>query len=192
MSTLNNSETQKNLLKAFSGESMARNKYTFFASVANKEGYKQIAAIFSETADNEKEHAKLFFKLLEGGAAEITIAPGSIVMSSTEACLEAAACGEQEEWEELYPSFAATADAEGFPEVARIFREIAKVEKCHEERYRKLLANIETGEVFKKSDEKTQWHCRNCGYVAEGSEAPDLCPACDHPQAHFEVLPVNY
>ncbi len=190
MSTLTGTETEKNLLKAFAGESMARNKYTYFASIAKKAGYEQICAIFQETADNEKEHAKLFFKALQGGSAEITTCAGTIVMSDVKACLEAAANGEQEEWEDCYPAFAATADAEGFPVIAKLFRDIATVEKHHEARYRKLLANLENGTVFAKPEE-TEWKCRNCGYIHTGTEAPDECPACAHPRAHFEVLADN-
>ncbi len=184
-------ETEKNLLKAFAGESMARNKYTYFSSVAKKEGYVQISAIFQETADNEKEHAKLFFKYLQGGSAEICHMADSAKLTSTRDCLLAAAAGEHEEWSDLYPAFAETADAEGFPQIAKTFREIAKVEAHHEARYRKLADNIDNGTVFAKGD-STEWKCRNCGYVHEGDSAPNLCPACLHPQAHFEILADNF
>jgi rubrerythrin len=179
--------TEQNLLKAFAGESQARNRYTFFASVAKKDGYEQISALFLETAENEKEHAKVFFKYLEGGPAEITATYPAGIIGTTAENLLAAANGEKEEWGELYPEFAKIADEEGFPAVATSFREIADVEKHHEERYRKLLANVEAGTVFKR-DGVVRWKCRNCGYIHEGPEAPELCPACAHPQAYYELF----
>lgn len=189
--SIKGTKTEQNLLKAFAGESQARNRYTYFAKVAQKEGYKQIEGIFTETADNEKEHAKRFFKFLEGGAVEITAMYPAGKIGTTMENLEASANGEHEEWEELYPEFAKVADEEGFHDVAAAFRNIAEVEKHHEERYRKLLANIKEGKVFKK-DTEIKWKCRNCGYVAQGVEAPEVCPACVHPQAHFEVLCDNF
>lgn len=192
MSNLKGTKTEKNLLKAFAGESQARNRYTYFASVAKKEGYQQISAIFTETADNEKEHAKRFFKFLDSGEAlEITAMYPSGKIGTTLENLKNAAAGEKEEWDELYPEFAEVAQAEGFSEVAAAFRMIAKVEKEHEERYLKLAQNVENGNVFKK-DEKVRWKCRNCGYVHEGSEAPKKCPACIHPQSYFELKEANY
>lgn len=192
MGKVTGTKTEKNLLKAFAGESQARNRYTYFASVAKKEGYEQIAAIFTETADNEKEHAKRFFKFLESGQAlEITAMYPAGIISSTVENLKEAAAGENEEWVELYPEFAKIADEEGFPEIAVCFRMIAKVEKEHEERYRKLAANIENDEVFKKSA-TIRWKCRNCGYVHEGIEAPEKCPACVHPKKYFEIKEKNY
>jgi len=188
---LQGTQTELNLLKSFAGESMARNKYTYFASVARKAGFVQIANIFQETADNEKEHAERFFKHLKDSSAEITFTTGSIEMDSVAACLSAAADGEKEEWEELYPSFATTAELEGFTEIAHTFREIAHAESHHEARFRKLLSNVKDGSVFKK-DEVTSWKCCNCGYVHEGKEAPELCPACNHARAYFEVLAENY
>ena len=184
-------KTEKNLLAAFAGESQARNRYSYFASQARKEGYEQIANIFVETADNEKEHAKIFFNYLEGGDVEITAAyPGGII-GGTWANLEAAAAGENLEWTTLYSDFAKIARDEGFPEIANSFDQIAKVEKFHEARYPKLSNNITEGEVFKKT-EPVQWHCSNCGYIFEGSNAPKECPACKHPQAYYELLAVNY
>jgi len=189
--SIKGTETEKNLLKAFAGESQARNRYTYFAGVARKAGFEQIAEIFLETAENEKEHAKVFFKYLEGGEVEIMAGYPAGVIGDTKANLEAAAAGEKMEWSALYPSFGETAKAEGFPEVAASFKQISEVEAYHEKRYRKLAANIETGQVFKKPA-PVKWHCRNCGYVHEGPEAPALCPACKHPQAHYEVLAENY
>jgi rubrerythrin len=189
--SIKGTETEKNLLKAFAGESQARNRYTYFAGVARKAGYEQIAAIFLETADNEKEHAKIFFKHLEGGEVEITAAYPAGVIGDTKANLEAAAAGEKAEWSDLYAGFEKTARAEGFPEIAASFKQIAEVEGFHEKRYRKLAANIESGQVFKKPA-PVKWHCINCGYVHEGPEAPALCPACKHPQAHYELLAENY
>ncbi|MBD3426670.1 MAG: rubrerythrin family protein [Candidatus Omnitrophica bacterium] len=184
-------QTEKNLLAAFAGESQARNRYTYFASVAKKAGYEQIAAIFLETAENEKEHAKRFFKYLEGGDLEITAAYPAGVIGNTAENLEAAADGEQLEWTSLYKDFAGVARSEGFEEIAEQFDEIGKVEKEHEARYRKLLESLEKGTVFKRSS-TVKWHCRNCGYVHEGEEPPQVCPACRHPQAYYEVLAENY
>ena len=183
--------TEKNLLAAFAGESQARNRYTYFASAARKEGYEQIAHIFLETADNEKEHAKVFFKHLEGGEVVITAGYPAGVIGDTKSNLEAAAAGEKMEWTTLYADFAKTAKAEGFPDVARSFEQIAKVEKFHEARYRKLISNIKDTAVFKKG-KKVKWHCLNCGYVLEGESAPKACPACLHPQSYFEVLAKNF
>lgn len=183
--------TEKNLLASFAGESQARNRYTYFASVAKKEGYEQISAIFLETADNEKEHAKRFFKLLEGGEVEITASYPAGVIGDTAANLAASAAGENLEWTRLYKEAAETARKEGFEEVAAQFKEIAEVEEEHEKRYRKLLKNIKDCKVFKK-DAVVRWKCRNCGYVHEGKEAPKECPACAHPQAYYELLCENY
>ncbi len=189
--SIKGTKTEKNLLASFAGESQARNRYTYFASVAKKEGYEQISAIFSDTADNEKEHAKRFFKLLEGGELKIEASYPAGVIGTTAQNLEEAANGEKMEWTILYKEAADIADQEGFPEVATQFREIAEVEAEHEKRYRKLLANVKESKVFKK-DKPVKWHCRNCGYVHEGPEAPKECPACAHPQAHYEVLCENY
>ena len=188
---LKGTKTEKNLLAAFAGESQARNRYTYFASAAKKEGYEQIAALFLETADNEKEHAKRFFKFLEGGISEFTASFPAGRIGSTSENLRSAAEGENEEWTKLYPGFAKIADDEGFREVAEAFRQIAKVEVRHEKRYRKLLENVEKGKVFKK-DVSSAWKCRNCGYHHEGAEAPDLCPACQHPKTYFELAAENY
>ncbi|MGD6852311.1 MAG: rubrerythrin [Candidatus Bathyarchaeia archaeon] len=185
------SQTEKNLLAAFAGESQARNRYTFFASVAKKEGYEQIAAIFEETAANEKEHAELFFKHLKGGMVEITASYPAGVISSTADNLKAAAEGEKLEWGTLYPGFAEVAQKEGFMDVATTFRMVAQVETYHERRYNKLLENVQTGKAFKK-DTKIKWKCRNCGMVIEGTEAPDKCPTCAHPKAYFEQFVENY
>lgn len=185
------SKTEKNVLAAFAGESQARNRYSFFASTAKKEGYEQISAIFAKTAEEEREHAKLFFKQLRGGDVEIVAAYPAGVIGSTKENLKAAAAGEKMEWGTLYPAFMKTADDEGFKDIARIFREIAKVEAHHERRYAKLLASMERGEVFKK-DVPVTWYCRNCGYVHEGKSAPAKCQACDHPQAYFELYGENY
>ncbi|MGB2600668.1 MAG: rubrerythrin family protein [Candidatus Omnitrophota bacterium] len=184
-------QTEKNLLASFAGESQARNRYTYFAGVAKKEGYMQIEGIFLETAENEKEHAKRFFKLLEGGMTEITASYPAGVIGTTAENLAAAAGGEHEEWEVLYPTAAKIADEEGFPEIAKQYREIAEVEIEHEKRYIKLLDNVKNGKVFRK-DSPVKWKCRNCGYVHEGAEAPAECPACAHPQAYYEVLCENY
>ncbi len=184
-------QTEKNLLKAFAGESQARNRYTFFASVARKEGYEQIANIFTETAGNEKEHAEIFFKYLEGGDVEITAAYPAGIIGDTKANLEAAADGEKMEWSDIYTNFEKTARKEGFAEIATSFKEIAEVEEFHEGRYRKLAKNIAVGEVFKKKA-PVKWHCTNCGYIHEGTEAPKECPACKHAQAYYELLVENY
>jgi len=191
MTDLKGSRTETNLLTAFAGESQARNRYTYFASKARKEGFIQIAAIFEETADQEKEHAKQFFKLLEGGDVEIQAAFPAGVIGSTAENLKAAAGGEHHEWESMYPQFAAVAREEGFTDVAKVFAAVAVAEKQHEKRYLGLLANVEAGTVFKKKA-KVVWRCRNCGYLHEGAEAPAECPACAHPQAHFELLAENW
>lgn len=189
--SIKGSRTELNLLKAFAGESQARNRYTFFASAAKKEGFEQISALFLETAENEKEHAKVFFKYLEGGDTEITASyPAGRIGTTAENLLEAAE-GELMEWGTLYPEFARIADEEGFADVATSFREIAEVEAHHEKRYRKLLQNVNGHTVFRK-DGKVFWKCRNCGYVHEGAEAPFECPACKHPQAYYELLCENY
>ncbi|MGA2766804.1 MAG: rubrerythrin [Candidatus Bathyarchaeia archaeon] len=185
------SRTEKNVLAAFAGESQARTRYTFFASAARKEGYEQIAGIFEETSDNEKEHAKLFFTHLKGGTAEITASYPAGIIGSTAENLRAAAEGEKLEWGTLYPGFAETAEQEGFIDVAKTFRSVAKVEAYHERRYRKLLANVETNKVFKR-DAPTKWKCRNCGFVFESSEAPEKCPVCSHPRSYFEIWCENY
>lgn len=184
-------QTEKNLLTAFAGESQARNRYTFFASVARKEGYEQIANIFTETAGNEKEHAEVFFNYLEGGDVEIAAPYPAGIIGDTNANLEAAADGEKMEWSEIYADFEKTARNEGFNEVATSFKEIAEVEEFHEKRYRKLAANVGAGEVFKKKT-TVKWHCTNCGYIHEGTEAPEVCPACKHAQAYYELLAENY
>jgi rubrerythrin len=189
--SIKGSKTEKNLLAAFAGESQARNRYTYFASVAKKEGFEQISKIFLETADNEKEHAKVFFKHLEGGDVEITAAFPAGVIKDTKSNLEAAAAGENLEWTTLYQDFSKIARDEGFPDVARSFEQVAKVERFHEARYRALINNIANAEVFKKKS-TIKWHCLNCGYVFEGEEAPNECPACKHPKAFFEVLAENY
>ena len=182
MKSIKGTQTEKNLLTSFAGESQARNRYTYFASVAKKEGYEQIAAIFTETADQEKEHAKRMFKYLEGGMVEITASYPAGVIGKTLDNLQAAASGEHEEWAELYPHFADVAEAEGFPEIAAMYRNISVAEKGHEERYRAFVKNIETAQVFAKEGEVV-WQCRNCGYIHVGKEAPEVCPACLHPQA---------
>ena len=191
MKNLKGTETEKNLLAAFAGESQARNRYTFFASKAKKEGYEQISAIFKETADNEKEHAEVFFKHLQGGDAEIVASYPAGVIGTTAENLLAAAEGEKMEWGTLYPNFADVAEKEGFSDVARSFREIAKVESYHEQHYRKLLDNVKNKKVFKK-DKNVMWKCRNCGYVIECEEAPKKCPACQHPQSYYELWMENY
>ncbi|MCL2125340.1 MAG: rubrerythrin family protein [Oscillospiraceae bacterium] len=180
MSKLDGTKTEKNLLEAFAGESMARDKYTYFASRAKKDGYEQIAAIFEETAGNEKEHAKIWFKLLCGGA-----------VPATAENLKAAAAGEHEEWTEMYKRMADEAHAEGFDDIAALFTSVAAIEKEHEERYLKLLSNVESDTVFKKT-EKSVWICRNCGHIEDRADAPELCPVCDHPQAYFELRLINY
>ena len=189
--SIRGTQTEQNLLKAFAGESQARNRYTFFASQAKKEGYEQISAIFLETAENEKEHAKVFFKFLEGGITEITASFPAGKISNTAENLFEAAEGEKLEWTTLYPDFQETARKEGFEEVAKAFKEIGEVEAHHEGRYRTLMANVKRKAVFKK-DKVVRWKCRNCGYVHEGKEAPDSCPACKHPQAYYELLADNY
>ena len=186
--SIKGTRTEQNLLKSFAGESQARSRYTFFASVAKKEGYEQIAGVFMETAEQEKEHAKRFFKFLEGGMVEITACYPAGVIGTT---MENAADGENEEWADLYPAFADIAEEEGFKNIAVAFRMIAKVEAEHERRYRKLLANLTEGKVFEK-DEAIFWQCRNCGFVIEGKKAPMKCPACEHPQAFFEPMKQNY
>ena len=192
MASIKGSKTEQNLLKAFAGESQARNRYTFFAKIAQKEGYEQIGAIFLETAENERQHAKQFFKHLEGGMVEITAAyPAGKLDSTTAENLEAAADGENEEWTDLYPAFGDMAESEGFKDVANTFRQIVKVEAKHEARYRKLLDNVEKGQVFEKS-ETVKWICRKCGFVHEGPKALKVCPACKHPQAYQEVYAENF
>ncbi|MBN2808156.1 MAG: rubrerythrin family protein [Deltaproteobacteria bacterium] len=191
MATLKGSKTEKNILTAFAGESQARNRYTYFASQAKKDGYVQISEIFTETADQEKEHAKRLFKLLEGGEVEISGSFPAGVVGTTLTNLKEAAAGENHEHTQMYPEFAVIAREEGFDEIAAIFMAIAVAEKQHEKRYLDLAANIEAGRVFKR-DGAVVWRCRNCGYLHSGNEAPELCPACAHPQAHFELLGENY
>ena len=191
MKSIKGTQTEKNLLAAFAGESQARNRYSFFASKAKKEGYEQIAAIFQETADNEKEHAEVFFKHLQGGDVEIMAEYPAGIIGTTEENLLAAAEGEKMEWGTLYPDFAKTAEEEGFPMVAHSFKKILEVEAYHERRYRKLLENLKKEKVFKK-DKPTKWKCRNCGYVHEGPEAPDVCPACQHPRSYYEIWTEPY
>lgn len=191
MNQLKGTQTEKNLAIAFAGESQARNRYTFFASVAKKEGFEQISANFSETAEQEKEHAKKFFKYLEGGVVEITASYPAGVIGKTIDNLMAAANGEREEWSKDYPHFADIAEQEGFPKIAETFRKIATVEQMHEERYKNFIKNIQENKVFEK-DEEVIWQCRNCGYLHKGKKAPELCPACEHPQAYFEVKKENY
>jgi rubrerythrin len=188
---LKGTQTEKNLLKAFAGESQARNRYTFFASVAKKEGFEQISAIFLETAENEKEHAKVFFKYLEGGDCEITASYPAGRIGTTEENLLEAADGEKMEWGKLYPEFEKVARQEGFENIANSFKEIAEVEAHHEARYRKLRDNIQNKKVFSK-DKIVKWKCRNCGYIHEGKDAPKACPACRHPQSYYEVLDDNF
>ena len=191
MASLKGTKTEKNILTAFAGESQARNRYTYFSAQAKKEGFVQIADIFEETANQEKEHAKRLFKMLEGGEVEITAAFPAGVIGTTAENLQEAAGGENYEHTTMYPDFAKVAREEGFNEIADVFMAIAVAEKQHEKRYLDLLANIENGRVFKRS-ETVVWRCRNCGYLHEGTEAPDKCPACAHPQAHFELLGENY
>lgn len=195
MSSLKGTKTAENLLKAFAGESQARNRYTFYASIAKKEGYVQISNIFLETAENERMHAKRFFEFLSeslnGEALEINGAAYPVALGDTKANLIAAAQGENEEWTDLYPTFSKVASEEGFPQIAAAFKLIAKVEKHHEARYKKLAENIDKGEVFKKPA-STLWKCLKCGYIYEGEEPPKVCPACLHPQGYFEVLAENY
>jgi len=191
MGKLKGSKTEKNLLTAFAGESQARNRYNYFASKAKKEGFEQISGIFAETADNEKEHAKRFFKFLEGGEVEVSAAFPAGVIGSTIENLKAAAAGENYEHTKMYPEFADIAEQEGFKEIAKVFRHVAVAEKQHEKRYLALAKNIETKKVFKR-ETVTKWRCRNCGYIHEGKEPPDKCPACAHAQAHFELLAENW
>ncbi|OHD12491.1 MAG: rubrerythrin [Spirochaetes bacterium GWD1_27_9] len=191
MKSIKGSETEKNLLKAFAGESQARNRYTYFASKARDEGYEQISAIFLETAENEKEHAKRFFKFLEGGEVEITASFPAGVIGTTAENLKASAHGENFEYTTLYPEFADIAEKEGYKEVAIAFRNISIAEKAHEQRYLKLLENIEKNQVFKK-ELSVKWKCRNCGYVIESKEPPEKCPACEHPKKYFEIKETNY
>ncbi len=191
MKSLKGTRTEKNLLTAFAGESQARNRYTYFAKQAKKEGYVQIAKIFEETAEQEKEHAKRLFKFLEGGEVEITAAFPAGVIGTTAENLKAAAEGENYEWDKMYPEFAKVAEEEGFDEIAAVFEAIAVAEKQHEKRYKGLLKNLEEGKVFKK-DQEVVWRCINCGYLHVGAEAPQLCPACAHPQAYFELLAENW
>jgi rubrerythrin len=189
--SLKGTRTEKNLLAAFAGESQARNRYTFFASVARKEGYEQIANIFTETAGNEKEHAEVFFKYLQGGDVEIVAAYPAGAVEDTKKNLEAAADGEKLEWSQIYTDMEKVAKEEGFSDIATSFKEIAEVEEFHEQRYRRLAANVAAGEVFKKKT-IVKWHCTNCGYIHEGTEAPKVCPACKHAQAYYELLAENY
>ena len=189
--SLKGTRTEKNLLAAFAGESQARNRYTFFASVARKEGYEQISNIFTETAGNEKEHAEVFFKYLQGGDVEIVAAYPAGAVEDTKKNLEAAADGEKLEWSQIYTDMEKVAKEEGFSDIATSFKEIAEVEEFHEQRYRRLAANVAAGEVFKKKT-IVKWHCTNCGYIHEGTEAPKVCPACKHAQAYYELLAENY
>lgn len=189
--SIKGTKTEKNLLKSFAGESQAKNRYTFFAKEAKKEGYEQIAGIFAETAYQEEQHAKVFFRYLEGGMVEITASYPAGVIGTTIENLRASADGENEEWTELYPEFARIAEEEGFPEIATSYKMIAKVEKEHELRYRKLVENMEKSQVFEK-EEEVFWYCRNCGYVHFGKKAMEKCPACKHPKAYFEIHPKNY
>ena len=191
MKSVKGTKTEQNLLKSFAGESQARGRYVYFASIAKKEGYEQIAAIFNETAEQEKEHAKRFFKFLEGGMVEITASYPAGILSTTVENLKAAAAGENEEWSELYPEFAKGADEEGFPQIAEAFRRIATVEAGHEARYLKLYERMINGTVF-EDEEEIEWQCRNCGYIHKGKKAPEVCPACQHPKAYFERKKNNY
>lgn len=188
--SIKGTQTEKNLMTSFAGESQARMRYTYFASAAKKEGFEQISAIFTETADQEKEHAKRMFKYLEGGMVEITASFPAGVIGSTLENLQAAAAGEHEEWSDMYPHFADVAQEEGFPEIAAMYRNISVAEKGHEERYRAFVNNIETASVFAKEGEVV-WQCRNCGYIYVGKQAPEKCPACLHPKAYFEVKKTN-
>ncbi len=188
---LKGSKTEKNLITAFAGESQARNRYTYFASQAKKDGFVQVSLIFEETANQEKEHAKRFFKFLEGGEAKVEAAFPAGKIGTTLENLKAAAGGEHYEWSEMYPEFAKVADQEGFAEIAAVFRKIAVAEKQHEKRYNDLAANLSAGRVFKR-EQKTVWRCLNCGYLHEGADAPEQCPACAHPQAYFELLGENW
>jgi len=192
MASLKGTQTEKNVMAAFTGESAARNRYTYWAGQAKKDGYEQIAAAFQETADQEKEHAKRLFKFLEGGTVEVTVGLPAGMIGTTLENLKAAAEGEEHEWQQMYPEFAAVAEQEGFAEIAVVMRAIAKAEKFHGERYRVFAASIEAGAVFKRECPKTVWRCRNCGYTHTGAEAPAKCPACVHPLAYFELLPSNF
>ena len=192
MASIKGTKTEKNVLAAFVGESAARNRYTYWSAQAKKEGFVQIEAIFSETADQEKEHAKRLFKFLEGGEVEVSVGLPAGVIGKTMDNLCHAAEGEEYEWQHMYPDFANVARAEGFEEIAKTMEAIAVAEKFHGERYRKLAANIAKGLVFKREDPQTVWRCRNCGYIHVGAEAPDTCPACTHPKAHFELAPGNW
>ena len=189
--SIKGTKTEQNLLKSFAGESQARSRYTFFASVAKKEGFEQIAGVFMETAEQEKEHAKRFFKFLEGGMVEITASYPAGVIGTTAENLKAAAEGENEEWSDLYPEFAKVAEEEGFTDLAEKFRMVGEIEKAHEERYRALLKNVKEAAVFEKKDE-TLWECRNCGHLVTSKDAPEVCPVCAHPQSFFEVRKENY
>lgn len=191
MASIKGTQTEKNLLAAFAGESQARNRYTYFAEVAEAEGYQQIAAIFRDTADNEREHAKRFFQFLEGGEAVITAGYPAGIIGDTAANLEAAAAGERMEWTTLYKNFAEVAEQEGFRQIAALFKEISEVEEGHEKRYLKLLENVREGKVFQR-DEEVYWRCRNCGYIHKGTSAPKTCPACLKPQAYYELFVENY
>ena len=189
--SIQGTRTEQNLLKAFAGESQARSRYVFFSSKAKKEGYEQIAGVFAETAEQEKEHAERFFKFLEGGDVEITASYPTGPIGTTAENLTAAAEGENFEWTDMYDGFAKTAEEEGFPELAEKFRQVGAIEKHHEERYRALLHNVETAQVFEKSEVKV-WECRNCGHIVVGTQAPDVCPVCAHPQAYFEIAAENF
>jgi rubrerythrin len=191
MKSIKGTRTEQNLLTAFAGESQARNRYNYFASKAKKEGYEQISGIFTETADNEKEHAKRFFKFLEGGEKEIQASFPAGMIGSTLDNLKAAAAGENHEHTTMYPDFAKIANEEGFPEIASVFMNVAVAEKQHEKRYKALAANIEAGKVFKR-EKTTKWRCRNCGFIHDGTEPPEKCPACAHTQAYFELLGENW
>ena len=191
VASLKGTKTEKNILTAFAGESQARNRYSYFASQAKKDGFVQVSAVFEETANQEKEHAKRLFKMLEGGEVEVQASFPAGVIGTTAENLTEAAGGENHEWTEMYPGFAKVAREEGFEDIAKVFESIVVAEKQHEKRYRGLLANIKAGSVFKK-DKKVVWRCRNCGYLHEGTEAPGECPACAHPQAHFELLCENW
>lgn len=189
--SIKGTKTEQNLLKSFAGESQAKNRYTFFAKQAKKEGYEQISAVFAETAAQEEQHAKVFFKFLEGGMVEITASYPAGIIGTTIDNLKAAADGENEEWTDLYPEFARIAEEEGFREVANAYKQISKSEKQHEIRFRKFVENIEKDQVFERQEE-VSWYCRNCGYVHVGKKALDKCPACQHPKAHFELKAENY
>jgi rubrerythrin len=191
MASLKGSKTEQNLLAAFAGESQARNRYTMAAKIAKKEGYEQISAIFMETADNELEHAKVFFRQLEGGEATITAGYPAGVIGGTLEQLKSAAAGERMEWTTLYTGFGDVADQEGFKDASRAFKKIAEVEKWHERRYNKLIEAVQAGTIFKKP-QTVLWKCRNCGRVIEAAEAPEICPSCDHPRAYFELLAENF